>query len=186
MLTTIASQASIAIENAHLYAEVERLATMDELTGIANRRKLFEMGQREFDRARRYGTPLAAILLDIDRFKKVNDTYGHLVGDEVLRISASRMLEAVRQYDSLGRYGGEEFLAVLPGCSPADAVGTAERMLEREVAIKQLVGSASDASSFRREARMLARIDHPHIVTVYDYRERDDVPPRRGRPAPPA
>jgi diguanylate cyclase (GGDEF)-like protein/PAS domain S-box-containing protein len=127
-LRAFADQAAIAIENAHLYAEVERLATMDELTGIANRRKLFEMGQREFDRARRYGTPLAAILLDIDRFKKVNDTYGHNAGDRVLARIAATISGNVREVDLFGRYGGEEFVLLLPHSSQDSAAEVAERL----------------------------------------------------------
>ncbi len=103
-------------------------ASHDSMTHLWNNAAIAEILSKEMKRAKRQSTPLSVCLTDLDFFKKVNDTYGHLVGDEVLRVSASRMLDAVRQYDSLGRYGGEEFLAVLPGCSAVDALGTAERM----------------------------------------------------------
>jgi diguanylate cyclase (GGDEF)-like protein len=119
---------AVAIENARLYAEVERLATLDELTGIANRRRLFELGQREFDRARRYGTPLAAVLVDLDWFKKINDTYGHNTGDRVLAGIASTINRNVRTIDLFGRYGGEEFVLLLPEADRSSALEVAERI----------------------------------------------------------
>lgn len=103
-------------------------ASHDSMTHLWNNAAIAEILAKEMKRAKRQGTPLSVCLTDLDFFKRVNDTYGHLAGDEVLRVSASRMLEAVRDYDFLGRYGGEEFLAVLPGCSATDALGTAERM----------------------------------------------------------
>jgi len=112
---TFAGQAGIAIENARLFGEVRRLATTDELTSIFNRRHFFTLAEREFSRSRRYGSPLSAIMLDVDHFKKVNDTYGHAVGDEVLKAIAARCQSCIRDLDVLGRYGGEEFAIVLPG-----------------------------------------------------------------------
>jgi diguanylate cyclase (GGDEF)-like protein/PAS domain S-box-containing protein len=127
-LRAFADQAAIAIENARLYAEVERLATLDDVTGIYNRRRLFELGQREFERARRYGPPLSAILLDIDHFKKVNDSYGHSAGDRVLAGIASAINANVREVDLFGRYGGEEFVVLLPQSDIGAAVEAAERL----------------------------------------------------------
>lgn len=127
-LRAFADQVAVAIENARLYAEVERLATLDELTGIANRRRLFELGQREFDRARRYGTPLAAVLVDLDWFKKINDTYGHNTGDRVLAGIASTINRNVRTIDLFGRYGGEEFVLLLPEADRSSALEVAERI----------------------------------------------------------
>ncbi len=105
-------------------------ASHDSMTHLWNNAAIAEILAKEMKRAKRQNSTLSVCLTDLDYFKRVNDTYGHLIGDEVLRVSASRMLEAVRQYDSLGRYGGEEFLAVLPGCSAIDALGTAQRMRE--------------------------------------------------------
>jgi diguanylate cyclase (GGDEF)-like protein/PAS domain S-box-containing protein len=125
-----ADQAASAIENARLYAEVERLATLDEVTGILNRRRLFQLGRREMELSRRYGTSLAAILLDIDLFKKINDTYGHTAGDRVLSGIASTISHNIREIDLFGRYGGEEFVILLPSTGAEAAREVAERVRE--------------------------------------------------------
>ena len=78
----------------------------------------------------RTGNPVSVLMIDLDRFKSINDTHGHLAGDAVLREAARRLKSAARRYDSVGRYGGEEFLVVLPGCDAADAALQAERMRE--------------------------------------------------------
>jgi diguanylate cyclase (GGDEF)-like protein/PAS domain S-box-containing protein len=127
-LQAFADQAAIAIENANLYAEVQRLATLDELTNVFNRRRLFELGERELERSRRYQVPLSAILLDIDHFKKINDTYGHTVGDKVLTGIASMISRNIREIDLFGRYGGEEFVVLLPQAESVRAREVAERL----------------------------------------------------------
>lgn len=103
-------------------------ASHDTLTGLWNNGAIIETLRKEIRRAERHGEGLSVCLADIDWFKRVNDTYGHLTGDEVLKEAAQRMRRAVREYDWIGRYGGEEFLAVLPGCCVADAQDTAERL----------------------------------------------------------
>jgi diguanylate cyclase (GGDEF)-like protein len=105
-------------------------ATRDGLTGLLNRNAIFEVVHKELARASREGHPLSLLMVDLDRFKQINDTHGHAAGDAVLRESARRMREAVRSYDSVGRYGGEEFLIVLPGCDGKSAVTHAERVRE--------------------------------------------------------
>jgi len=129
LLTTLAAQSSVALENTRLFQEVQRLAVTDDLTSLHSRRHLFELGEREFAQAVRFRTPLSAILFDLDHFKKVNDTLGHVVGDEVLAGVAARCLEVVRDIDVLGRYGGEEFAAVLPQTKMEQAMVIAERLL---------------------------------------------------------
>jgi len=103
-------------------------ATQDSLTGVWNRRVVLEALQDEVVRAVRQRVPLGLILADLDHFKSINDAHGHAAGDTVLREAASRMVAALRPYDRLGRYGGEEFLIVAPGCSLDDVVGVAERL----------------------------------------------------------
>ncbi|MDH4162318.1 MAG: diguanylate cyclase [Nitrospirota bacterium] len=107
---------------------IERLATIDGLTGVFNRRHLVSRFVVEFARGRRHKKPLGCIILDLDRFKNVNDTHGHLTGDKVLKEVALRLSTSVRDYDILGRYGGEEFLVVLPETGVAECTRLAERI----------------------------------------------------------
>ena len=118
------------LQNALLEAqEVLRLqATQDPLTSLWNRGMIMELLGRELARAKRERSPLSVLMLDLDLFKIVNDTYGHMAGDLVLREAAQRMRGSVRAYDAVGRYGGEEFLIVSPGCPAAGAVNLAERI----------------------------------------------------------
>ena len=103
-------------------------ASHDALTGVWNRGAIIELAQRELQRMQREQGSLGMVLVDIDHFKKVNDTMGHLAGDDVLREVANRMSRAVRSYDLVGRYGGEEFLILLPGCSASAAQERGERI----------------------------------------------------------
>ena len=95
-------------------SEVEALASTDQVTRLLTRPACLQMLATEIDRANRYARPLAVALIDIDHFKRVNDTHGHAVGDDVLRHVARQLMSSVRAVDSLGRYGGEEFLLVMP------------------------------------------------------------------------
>ncbi|MDI6102589.1 diguanylate cyclase [Actinoplanes sp. NEAU-A12] len=110
----LATQGMAAYENARLFSRVQELATTDELTGQHNRRHFYAIAGALVQAAARNGRQLAAVMLDIDKFKSVNDTYGHGVGDEVIRTVAARIRGCLRHSDVLGRYGGEEFAAVLP------------------------------------------------------------------------
>jgi diguanylate cyclase (GGDEF)-like protein len=105
-------------------------ATHDSLTGLMNRGEIFSMLERELERARREHTRVGVILCDIDRFKRVNDTLGHLFGDEALREIGRRLREQLRVYDGVGRYGGEEFLMVLPNCDLPNALMRANQLRE--------------------------------------------------------
>ena len=108
--------------------ELEIRATHDGLTGLLNHGAIIEQLAGQLDRAAREKTPVGVILFDLDHFKQVNDTYGHSVGDQVLRESAHRIRAVLRPYDMVGRYGGEEFLTVAPGCDLRSAVEVAERV----------------------------------------------------------
>lgn len=103
-------------------------ATHDDLTSLWNRGVILDLLGRELTRSQRENVCTTIILGDLDHFKKVNDTYGHLVGDQVLREAARRLLLSVRSYDFVGRYGGEEFLTVLNNCRPDSALGRAEQI----------------------------------------------------------
>jgi two-component system cell cycle response regulator len=105
-------------------------ATHDNLTALFNRGVIVDLLGKELMRSRRERRSTAILLCDIDHFKNINDTYGHVVGDEVLREASRRFLSAVRTYDFVGRYGGEEFLIVLNNCNPGSAVARAEQVLQ--------------------------------------------------------
>ncbi len=109
---------------------LRRQATHDGLTGLLNRNSILEKLAEEASRSARHGEPVAVLMADLDHFKSVNDTYGHLAGDAVLREAALRFKAVSRAYDAVGRYGGEEFLVVLPGCRTGDAWRQAERLRE--------------------------------------------------------
>jgi diguanylate cyclase (GGDEF)-like protein len=121
--SSLASHAAIALENARLHRIVERQALVDGLTGVANRRQCEEALSAEISRADRHGLPLTLVLADLDDFKAINDQHGHATGDEVLREFAAVLRATVRDSDLAGRWGGEEFLLLLPS---ADATGGAQ------------------------------------------------------------
>jgi diguanylate cyclase (GGDEF)-like protein len=118
-----------ALERANL--ELERLANQDGLTGLPNRRSFFARLDVEFHRSRRFGSSLAVLMLDIDHFKKFNDTYGHQLGDEALRAAGAALSGGIRSYDCAGRYGGEEFICFLPETNADAALVVAERLRQR-------------------------------------------------------
>jgi diguanylate cyclase (GGDEF)-like protein len=127
-LTQVANQAFIVTQNSRLFERVKNLSVRDGLTELFNHRHSIELLQGEFARVGRYEAGVSVIMLDIDHFKLVNDAHGHQAGDAVLREVARLMRDALRTVDSVGRYGGEEFLAILPHTSYEDAVQTAERV----------------------------------------------------------
>lgn len=128
LLQTVADQVAIAIKHARLYVKSQQEALRDGLTGVFNRR-FFEMQfEREFKLAERKNASFAVVMIDIDKFKNVNDTYGHAVGDRVLKYTAHMLRNALRAFDTLARYGGEEFVLILPQVTPEEAQQCAERL----------------------------------------------------------
>ncbi|MBN2307454.1 MAG: sensor domain-containing diguanylate cyclase [Candidatus Hydrogenedentes bacterium] len=133
----VAEAASNALERAHLFESIQRanerlefLAITDGLTGLFNHRHFRERLDEEFERARRYNLPLSCMIFDIDDFKQLNDTYGHLVGDQVLQEMAARTMKIIRRSDMAARYGGEEFTIIMPQTGREGAEVQAHRLLE--------------------------------------------------------
>jgi len=166
----LAGQGMIAYENAMLFARVEQLALTDGLTGLFNRRHFFHLADREIATARRRGTPLTALMLDIDHFKKINDTCGHPVGDQVIVAVAERLSRTIRKSDLLGRYGGEEFVIFLPDTADEGAqilaervrVALAERPVETDagpLTVTASIGLALYEATDTEPGTLLARAD---------------------------
>jgi diguanylate cyclase (GGDEF)-like protein/PAS domain S-box-containing protein len=148
LLAQIASRiAGIAIERKQAEERIIRLARHDGLTGIYNRRAIMEIIQTEWSRHVRDRSPLSIVFADLDHFKNINDTFGHQAGDDVLREVAKRIVHILRPYDAFGRYGGEEFLIVLPACDAQGALEVAERVREAVGAKKILTSDVEIASS---------------------------------------
>ncbi len=127
-LSVIANQVAVNIANANLHHAMQRMATTDGLTGLTNHKAFQEKADQEFERAVRYPQPIAILLFDIDHFKKINDTYGHPVGDAVLKKIAALLRDTVRTVDIAARYGGEEFIALLINTDMKGASLMAERI----------------------------------------------------------
>jgi diguanylate cyclase (GGDEF)-like protein/PAS domain S-box-containing protein len=128
LLESFAATASAALHNARLHEQLQAIAVTDFLTNVYNRKGFFEIGQIEFVRFMRYARPLSLIMLDIDAFKSINDTYGHAAGDQVLIQLAERIKGQLRKSDVFCRYGGDEFLILLPEINLAKALKTARRL----------------------------------------------------------
>jgi diguanylate cyclase (GGDEF)-like protein len=128
LLISFAATTTAALQNAMLHSEVQKTAITDALTDLYNRRGILELGRREVERARRFGRPLTLMFVDLDKFKEINDNFGHLAGDEVLQIISERLRFSTRDVDILGRYGGDEFIILLPETDLFMACAVAERI----------------------------------------------------------
>ena len=169
LLGMFAAQAAIAIRNARLYKKIEQVSITDELTGLFNRRGFFQLGEREFERSLRFSRPLSVLMLDIDHFKRVNDTYGHPIGDQVLRALADCFRQNKRGIDVEGRYGGEEFVLLLPETFLPGASQIAERLRQSVADLSIPVSRANgDASSVNLRITVSVGVAHmlPEIPSL--------------------
>jgi diguanylate cyclase (GGDEF)-like protein len=181
-----ARQLAAQQENLRLTAALAELATTDSLTGVRNRRSFFEMADREWARAARTGEPLSAVMLDVDHFKQVNDRLGHAAGDEVLAAVARRCEEELRNVDVFGRYGGDEFVALLPGTSPREAYRVAQRLREAvaaepafteagPVSVRVSVGVACTLPDCPTVLRLMGRADAALYAAKHEGRDRAEA-----------
>ena len=131
LLVSFAVTATTALQNAQLHAAVQQQAVTDPLTGIYNRRGFFELAEHEIIRAQRFQRPLSLILMDVDLLKGINDHYGHLMGDRVLSSISAGCSSELRQVDIIARYGGDEFIAMLPETGLTEAIMVADRLRKR-------------------------------------------------------
>ena len=130
-LNSVGRVLAIGIENAKLFEQTQEMSLVDELTGLSNRRMFNLHLAAEINQAHITGTRLSLVIFDLDFFKRINDDFGHLVGDEILQIFSRVVLEELREHDLFCRFGGEEFALIAPGIAAADAVAVAERIGKR-------------------------------------------------------
>jgi diguanylate cyclase (GGDEF)-like protein len=131
-LQQVANQAHVVLQNSRLFERLQQMAIRDGLTGLFNHRHSVELIQQEVARVARYHEPgVSVLMVDVDHFKRVNDQLGHAAGDAVLRELAQMLRDALRGVDSLGRYGGEEFVAILPQTRYEEAWQTADRLRQQ-------------------------------------------------------
>jgi len=171
LLRTLTLQISSALDNARLHAVVSELATKDSLTGLNNRRVFKERLDEEIVRSFRYNRSFSIMMLDLDKFKKVNDTYGHPAGDRVLQQSARIILQRIRNCDFAARYGGEEFVVILPETSEENSVTIGERIKDtiaqhtfnlpdgKDIRITISIGIASFPANAMTAEKLIERAD---------------------------
>jgi diguanylate cyclase (GGDEF)-like protein len=183
ILSILAKQIGISLERARLFQEVQNLALTDPLTGLQNRRSVFELGKIEFARAQRTERHFCCMMLDIDHFKNVNDSYGHQVGDQVLQEFARRCQRSVREVDLVGRYGGEELIIILPETDRDTAVRVAERLREAisdhpfaipvgDVTVTVSIGVATKDEHTPHIEALIARADQALYIAKHKGRNR--------------
>lgn len=183
MMSIFAKQIGISLERARLFQEVQSLALTDPLTGLQNRRSLFELGRVEFARAQRMKRPFCCMMLDLDHFKQINDSYGHLVGDQVLQEFAKRCHDSVREVDLVGRYGGEELIILLPETDRPTSMHVAERLrasiastpirvFDKEISVTVSIGVATQDENTTDLETLIARADQAMYIAKHKGRNR--------------
>jgi diguanylate cyclase (GGDEF)-like protein len=183
ILSIFAKQISNSLERARLFEEVQSLALTDPLTGLQNRRGVFELGKVEFARARRMKRPFSCMMLDLDHFKNINDKYGHQVGDQVLQDVASICNQSVREDDLVGRYGGEEIIILLPETDMELALCVAERLGnavaenpfitdEGKIRVTASIGVAAQDENTPHFEALIARADQALYIAKHKGRNR--------------
>jgi diguanylate cyclase (GGDEF)-like protein len=189
----LASHAAIAIERARLHAALREQANTDGLTGVLNHRAIQERLDAELARAHRDEGTVAVLMIDLNRFKYVNDTFGHQAGDIVLQRAAAVLRGAVRAYDVVGRYGGDEFMVILPGADMVEGMSVAERIIRDTAAVRLAspltgmsisisVGLAVFPSQASTRQELIDLADQ-EMYRVKQHRSRDPLPAARLVPA---
>ncbi|HEU4745022.1 MAG TPA: diguanylate cyclase [Anaerolineales bacterium] len=183
IMSIFAKQIGVSLERARLFQEVQSLALTDPLTGLQNRRSLFELGRVEFARAQRMQRPFCCMMLDLDHFKQVNDKYGHAVGDQVLQEFAKRCSNSVREVDLVGRYGGEELIILLPETDRPTSLQVAERLrstiadtpikiFDKEISVTASIGVATQDENTMDLETLIARADQAMYIAKHKGRNR--------------
>ena len=183
IMSIFAKQIGVSLERARLFQEVQSLALTDPLTGLQNRRSLFELGRVEFARAQRMERPFGCIMLDLDHFKQINDQHGHLIGDHVLQEFAKRCKDSVREIDLVGRYGGEELIILLPETDRSTSLQVAERLrysisctpirvFDKEISMTASIGVATQDENTTDLETLIARADQAMYIAKHKGRNR--------------
>ncbi|MBN1149847.1 diguanylate cyclase [candidate division WOR-3 bacterium] len=186
ILTQITNQAAISIENSKIFSQLHYLSMTDELTDLFNRRLFFTIADKEYFKATRFSEPLSLLLIDIDDFKKVNDVYGHLVGDQIIKKTARILKSIIRNFDVLARYGGDEFMILLPRTDLQGAVELSKKILKefqdkeievdgRSIKITNSIGIAEVQKGCENFSDLLRQSDKALYRAKYKGKNRMDV-----------
>ncbi|TRU37825.1 MAG: diguanylate cyclase [Microcystis aeruginosa Ma_MB_F_20061100_S20] len=167
----------------NINSQLEKLVITDSLTGVNNRREILDLGEKELQRCRRYHRYFSVLVIDIDHFKHINDTFGHLPGDKTLITVAGAIKNCLRQVDSFGRFGGEEFVAILPETNLEDAATTAQRICQvinklnieidrQKVQVTASIGVATFSPEDNNLEAVIERADHAMFAAKNQGRNR--------------
>ncbi|MDB9425536.1 diguanylate cyclase [Microcystis aeruginosa CS-564/01] len=167
----------------NINSQLEKLVITDSLTGVNNRREILALGEKELQRCRRYHRYFSVLVIDIDHFKHINDTFGHLLGDKTLITVAGAIKNCLRQVDSFGRFGGEEFVAILPETNLQDAATTAQRICQvinqlnieidrQKVRVTASIGVATFSPEDNNLEAVIERADHAMFAAKNQGRNR--------------